>query len=354
MGRRPPWEGSHRGRPAPADAGDDPAGGERRPLQQGGGRHRPGLEHRGRRGAALGPRHGPGHPARGADGDFRPLPPRLQPEAHRGRGARPRHRQGDRRGPSRPGRTRERTGRRLDLHNSRTGRPTHRGGKEPQMTKILIAEDEDRITSFLEKGLRANGFNTEVAPSGDEALRRARTEDFDLLILDLGLPGKDGIDVLRELRGEGRPLPVVILSARDRIGDTVSGLDWGADDYITKPFRFDELLARVRVRLRTERPYEPTVLEAGDAGPALRTPPALVGGAGVALSARGFALAEVFFRHPGQVLGREQLLSQVWGYDYDPSSNIIDVYVGYLRRKLGRDRIESVRGLGYRLVPITG
>jgi DNA-binding response OmpR family regulator len=219
------------------------------------------------------------------------------------------------------------------------------------MTKILIAEDEDRITSFLEKGLRANGFATEVAPTGDEALRRARSEDFDLLILDLGLPGKDGIDVLRELRGEGRPLPVVILSARDRIGDTVSGLDWGADDYITKPFRFDELLARVRVRLRTERPYEPTVLEAGEAVLDLRTRQAIVAGKTVDLSAREFALAEVFFRHPGQVLGREQLLSQVWGYDYDPSSNIIDVYVGYLRRKLGRDRIVSVRGLGYRLVP---
>jgi DNA-binding response OmpR family regulator len=220
------------------------------------------------------------------------------------------------------------------------------------MTKILIAEDEDRITSFLEKGLRANGFKTEVAPTGDEALRRARSEDFDLLILDLGLPGKDGIDVLRELRGEGRPLPVVILSARDRIGDTVSGLDWGADDYITKPFRFDELLARVRVRLRTERPYEPTVLEAGDAVLDLRTRQAIVAGKTVDLSAREFALAEVFFRHPGQVLGREQLLSQVWGYDYDPSSNIIDVYVGYLRRKLGRNRIESVRGLGYRLLPV--
>jgi len=219
------------------------------------------------------------------------------------------------------------------------------------MTKILIAEDEDRITSFLEKGLRANGFTTEVAPTGDEALRRARSEDFDLLILDLGLPGKDGIDVLRELRGEGRPLPVVILSARDRIGDTVSGLDWGADDYITKPFRFDELLARVRVRLRSERPYEPTVLEAGDAVLDLRTRQAIVAGKTIDLSAREFALAEVFFRHPGQVLGREQLLSQVWGYDYDPSSNIIDVYVGYLRRKLGRDRIVSVRGLGYRLVP---
>jgi DNA-binding response OmpR family regulator len=217
------------------------------------------------------------------------------------------------------------------------------------MTKILIAEDEDRITSFLEKGLRANGFATEVAPTGDEALRRARSEDFDLLILDLGLPGKDGIDVLRELRGEGRPLPVVILSARDRIGDTVSGLDWGADDYITKPFRFDELLARVRLRLRDARSTEPTVLQVGEAALDLRTRQAIVEGASVDLSRREFALAEVFFRHPGQVLAREQLLSHVWGYDYDPGSNIIDVYVGYLRKKLGKQRIASVRGMGYRL-----
>jgi two-component system, OmpR family, copper resistance phosphate regulon response regulator CusR len=217
------------------------------------------------------------------------------------------------------------------------------------MTKILIAEDEDRITSFLEKGLRANGFKTEVAPTGDEALRRARSEDFDLLILDLGLPGKDGFAVLRELREEGRVLPVVILTARSGITDTVSGLDSGADDYITKPFSFEELLARVRVRLRGDRATEPTVLAVGDAVLDLRTRQAVVGESVVNLSAREFALADAFFRHPGQVLSREQLLSHVWGYDFDPGSNIVDVYVGYLRRKLGKDRITSIRGMGYRL-----
>ena len=216
-------------------------------------------------------------------------------------------------------------------------------------SRILIAEDEGRIASFLEKGLRANGFATEIAVDGDEALRLGRSGRFDLLILDLGLPGKDGFAVLRELRDEGRSLPVVILTARSGINDTVSGLDGGADDYITKPFSFEELLARVRVRLRGDRHLEPTVLAVGDAALDLRTRQAVVGEAVVNLSAREFALADAFFRHPGQVLSREQLLSHVWGYDFDPGSNIVDVYVGYLRRKLGKDRITSVRGMGYRL-----
>ena len=217
------------------------------------------------------------------------------------------------------------------------------------MSRILIAEDEARIASFLEKGLRANGFSTDVAVEGEEALRLARSGKFDLLILDLGLPGKDGFDVLRELRQEGRQLPVVILTARDSVGDTVAGLEGGADDYITKPFRFEELLARVRVRLRGERAAEPTVLKVGGAALDLRTRQGIVEGRAVDLSAREFALAELFFRHPGQVLSREQLLSHVWGYDFDPGSNIVDVYVGYLRRKLGKEKITSVRGMGYRL-----
>jgi two-component system, OmpR family, copper resistance phosphate regulon response regulator CusR len=217
------------------------------------------------------------------------------------------------------------------------------------VTRILIAEDEERIASFLEKGLRANGFTTAVATDGHEAVAMARSGDFDLLILDLGLPGRDGSDVLRELREWDRRTPVLILTARDSLTDKVAGLEAGADDYVTKPFRFEELLARVRVRLRDERAPEPTMLRAGSCALDLRTRRLLVDGDSIELTAREFALAEMFFRHPGHVLSREQLLSNVWGYDYDPGSNVVDVYVGYLRKKIGEDRIATVRGIGYRL-----
>src|SRR5688500_8720059 len=217
------------------------------------------------------------------------------------------------------------------------------------MSRILIAEDEERIASFLEKGFAANGFTATVAASGGEALRLAERTAFDRLVLDVGLPGMDGFEVLRALRGQGSALPVVMLTARSDVADTVAGLEGGADDYITKPFRFEELLARVRVRLRGERSAEPTVLRLGDAALDLRTRQAIVDERTLDLSAREFALAEVFFRHPGQVLSREQLLSHVWGYDFDPGSNVVDVYVGYLRRKLGKERITAVRGMGYRL-----
>ncbi len=215
--------------------------------------------------------------------------------------------------------------------------------------RILVAEDEERISSFLEKGLKANGFTTDVAPDGGSALFMALSGQFDLLILDLGLPGKDGSKVLQELRGKDKDLPVLILTARDGVADTGAGLESGADDYMTKPFRFEELLARVRVRLRDERVAEPTVLTVGEASLDLRTRQVMLGERIIELTAREFALAEMFFRHPNQVLTREQLLSHVWGYDYEPGSNVVDVYVGYLRRKLGGNLITSVRGTGYRL-----
>ncbi|MGH9118334.1 MAG: response regulator transcription factor [Acidimicrobiales bacterium] len=217
------------------------------------------------------------------------------------------------------------------------------------MTRILIAEDEPRITAFLEKGLRANGFSTLVAETGPLAAAMARDADFDLVILDLGLPGRDGQKVLREIRRRGERLPVVILTARSGVDDTVAGLDGGADDYIAKPFRFEELLARIRVRLRDNGDSEPTVLRAGGVTLDLRTRRATVGERCVELTAREFTLAETFLRHPDQVLSREQLLSHVWGYDFDPSSNVVDVYIRYLRRKLGDGVIETVRGMGYRL-----
>ncbi len=217
--------------------------------------------------------------------------------------------------------------------------------------RILVAEDEERIASFLEKGLKANGFTTDVVPDGDSALFMALSGQFDLLILDLGLPGKDGSKVLQELRGKDKDLPVLILTARDGVADTVAGLEGGADDYMTKPFRFEELLARVRVRLRDERVAEPNVLTVGEASLDLRTRQVELGQRTIELTAREFALAEMFFRHPNQVLTREQLLSHVWGYDYEPGSNVVDVYVGYLRRKLGGRLISSIRGMGYRLRP---
>jgi DNA-binding response OmpR family regulator len=217
------------------------------------------------------------------------------------------------------------------------------------VNRILIVEDEPRLASFLEKGLRANGFATMVAPDGTTASLMARDDEFDLLILDLGLPDKDGGAVLRELRAAGQRMPVVILTARDDVSDKVAGLESGADDYVTKPFRFEELLARVRVRLRTERTVEPTFLQSGDVTLDLRTRRAGAGGQTVELTAREFTMLEVMMRHPGQVMSREQLLSHVWGYDYDPGSNVVDVYIGYLRKKLGSGTIQTVRGMGYRL-----
>ena len=218
------------------------------------------------------------------------------------------------------------------------------------MTKILIVEDEERISSFLAKGLESNGFTTWVADTGQMAVSMTRTNDFDLMILDIGLPDLDGFEVLGRIRERDKSLPVIIVTARDSVTDTVHGLEGGADDYVTKPFRFEELLARVRARLRSDRAPEATTLQAGAATLDLKSRTIAVEGRSFELSAREFALAELFFRHPGQVLTREQILSGVWGYDYDPGSNVVDVYVGYLRKKLGNDVIQTVRGMGYRLV----
>ncbi|NJN87026.1 MAG: response regulator transcription factor [Leptolyngbyaceae cyanobacterium SL_7_1] len=220
------------------------------------------------------------------------------------------------------------------------------------MNRIMIVEDEPRITAFLEKGLQSSGFVTTVVTSGKTAVSIALDNDFDLIILDLGLPDKDGLTVLRELRGQGMPIPIILLTARDDITDKVLGLEQGADDYITKPFRFEELLARVRARLRNavaSTAYSDLTLSFNNILMDLRTRRVQVGDRVVELSAREFTLAEIFLRHPDQVLSRQQLLDHVWGYDYDPGSNIVDVYVGYLRKKLGGTLIETVRGMGYRL-----
>jgi DNA-binding response OmpR family regulator len=215
--------------------------------------------------------------------------------------------------------------------------------------RILVVEDEERISSFLQKGLRSNGYAASVAAGGRDALAMAKTGEFDLMILDIGLPDIDGFEVLERFRSHDRRTPVIVLTARDAVTDRVSGLEGGADDYVTKPFSFEELLARIRVRLRSTQAPEETVLQIGDAILDLRTRRLSVDGRTLELSAREFSMAELFFRHPGQVLTREQLLSNVWGYDYDPGSNVVDVYVGYLRKKLGKNRIKTIRGMGYRL-----
>ena len=217
------------------------------------------------------------------------------------------------------------------------------------MTRILIAEDEPRLASFLEKGLRAQGFTTTVVADGAAASAMAQDDEFDLLVLDLGLPGKPGGEVLRDMRVAGNRMPVLILTARDDLDSTVAGLEGGADDYVTKPFKFEELLARISARLREQPEPEQTVLEAGGVVLDMRARRASFEGRTIELSAREYTMLEVLMRHAGQVLSREQLLSHVWGYDHDPGSNVVDVYIGYLRRKLGPDVIETARGMGYRL-----
>lgn len=218
------------------------------------------------------------------------------------------------------------------------------------MNRILVVEDEARIASFIAKGLRAEGFTPTVVGDGITGFDYAMSGEFDLIVLDIGLPGMDGFTVLQRLREEGSALPVIVLTARDSVTDTVAALEGGAADYMSKPFRFAELVARVRLRLRsTSQTVVNEDLTAGDVRLDLRSRRAYVGEREVELSAREFALAEVLIRHRGQALSREQLLSHVWGYDFDPGSNVVDVYVGYLRKKLGAALVTTVRGVGYRV-----
>lgn len=218
------------------------------------------------------------------------------------------------------------------------------------MNRILIVEDEQRISSFVAKGLKAEGFTPTVVADGITGLDYALTGEFDLMVLDIGLPGMDGFRILERVTAERPALPVIVLTARDSVTDTVAALEGGAADYMSKPFKFGELLARVRLRLRApgEAPADDE-LTAGDVRLDLRRRQAYVGEREVELSARELALAEVLIRNRGLVLSREQLLSQVWGYDFDPGSNVVDVYIGYLRKKLGADLVTTVRGVGYRI-----
>lgn len=217
------------------------------------------------------------------------------------------------------------------------------------MSRILLAEDDVHIVSFLGKGLRAAGYTTEHVADGETALLMARSGAFDMVILDIGLPSMDGFTVLQQLRGEGVRTPVVVLTARDSVDDTIAGLEGGANDYMTKPFQFGELLARVRLRLNDDNVGAADSVSHRDLSLDLRTRRANVAGRSVDLTAREFALLEVFLRNPDRVLSREQILGRVWGYDFDPASNVVDVYVRALRGKIGTQRLQTVRGMGYRL-----
>ncbi|HEX4033269.1 MAG TPA: response regulator transcription factor [Solirubrobacteraceae bacterium] len=219
--------------------------------------------------------------------------------------------------------------------------------------RILVAEDEPAIADFIEHGLRAEGYAVAVASDGGQALRQALSEDFALIVLDRMLPTLDGIALLRELRRTKPDQRVIMLTARSGIDDRVEGLDAGAVDYMTKPFAFDELAARVRAHLRMPNQSEPTRLEALGIELDLLTRHVTRDGIDVTLSSKEFELLAYFMRHPQNVLSREQILSAVWGYSHDPGTNIVEVYVSYLRRKLARPGspapIITVRSVGYRL-----
>lgn len=213
-----------------------------------------------------------------------------------------------------------------------------------------MVEDEELIASFLEKGLRAHGYEVAWVRNGREALGRAALEDISLVILDLGLPDLDGLEVLRGLRERGNTVPVLVLSARARVADRVEGLNLGADDYLVKPFAFEELLARVRANLRPRGPAgSDALLHVGGIHLNLMLRVVTVDGRPVSLSAREFSVLRAFVSHPRQVLSRQELLSMAWGMDFDTRTNLVDVYVRYLRRKLGGHIIETIHGVGYRL-----
>jgi two-component system copper resistance phosphate regulon response regulator CusR len=217
------------------------------------------------------------------------------------------------------------------------------------VARILIAEDDPLIGATLEKGLQANGFSTLLADNGEKAQSLSLTDAFDLMILDMGLPEREGFHVLQELRARGKTLPVLVLTGRSE-RDVVACLDAGADDFMRKPFDFQELLARVRTRLRSDpRAADPNVLTGGGVRLDLRSRRATVADRTVSLTAREFALLEMLVRHAGQILSRRQLLSHGWGHSVDPSSNVVDVGINSLRKKLGPDVVETVRGAGYRL-----
>jgi DNA-binding response OmpR family regulator len=220
--------------------------------------------------------------------------------------------------------------------------------------RILVVEDERSIADFIERGLRSEGYAVTCAHDGEAAELEALSGDFGLVLLDVLLPKKNGLEVLKGLRARDAETPVILLTARGEVEHKVEGLDLGANDYIVKPFSFEELLARIRAHLRRPDQSAASGLEAGDITLDFRTRDVKRAGEDVRLTAREFELLAYLMRHPNQVLSRSQILNAVWGYDYDPGTNVLEVYIGYLRRKLesadGPVPIETVRAAGYRLV----
>ena len=219
--------------------------------------------------------------------------------------------------------------------------------------RVLIVEDEVKMAGLIRRGLKADGMAADVAIKGEDALWMAGSTEYDVIVLDVMLPGMNGFEVCRKLREDGVWAPVLMLTARDAVEDRVQGLDTGADDYLTKPFSFAQLAARLRALVRRGHIEHPSVLQAGDLQLDPATKRVSRGETDISLSAKEYALLEIFMRRPGQLLDRYQLLEHAWDYEYENRSNVVDVYVRYLRKKIDRpfgvDSIETVRGAGYRL-----
>lgn len=218
---------------------------------------------------------------------------------------------------------------------------------------VLLVEDEKRIAGFVKKGLAEQGFQVDHVADGDEALERMLSRPYDAVVLDIMLPGRDGLSVLRQFRKKGHTAPVILLTARSALDERVEGLNAGADDYLTKPFYVEELVARLHAVIRRASDEPMSLLRAGEVAVNVLTREVTVGGEPVKLTAREFGLLEYMMRNPGRVYTRTQLLEHVWGYDFDPSTNLVDVHIQRLRKKVSPDKdhplIETIRGVGYRV-----